>query len=124
MDEETKGMAGEPTPTKQAWEEARHLSEAVRDRAFKTGDERRQQLASEAGRIAERLEELAARDGGEPLVYAQRAADFVRRLENTLQAHSTEELLHLAEDRIRRRPGLFLAGCFAVGFGAARLLRK
>jgi len=123
MDEQSKEM-GHPSSLEEGREQVRRLGEAVRERAIRTGDERRTQLVDQLGRVAERLQELVSHDGSEPNEYAKRAADFVRNLERTLGDHSTEELLGMAEDKIRRRPGMFLAGCFALGFGVARLLRK
>jgi len=129
MDEQSKvtGMpqpAPAPSPIEAGKQQVRRLGDALRERALNVGEQRRGKIAGDIGRIAEKLEGLAAPDGGEGIEYARRAANVVRRLESTLGDHSTEELLGMAEQRIRRRPGLFLAGCFALGFGAARLLRK
>src|SRR5689334_317721 len=107
--------AQEPSALDEGKEQVRRLGEAARDRVMKSGEERRTQIVDRIGQIAERLEEVAAPDGGESNQYVQRAAEYVRRLERTLGQHSTEELLGLAEERIRQRPGLFLAGCFALG---------
>lgn len=127
MDEPSKPIgtpAQQPSAIDEGKEQVRRLGEAVRDRAMKSSEQRRGQIVDRIGKIAERLEEVAAPDGGESNQYVERAAGYVRRLERTLDQHSTEELLSMAEERIRERPGLFLAGCFALGFGAARLLRK
>ncbi len=126
MDEQSKstGMPTEPRPLEEGREQVRRLGEAVRDRALKSGEERRTRIVDQLGRLAERLADIGSPDGGEANDYARRAADLVRNVERTLGDHSTEELLGMAEDRIRERPGLFLAGCFALGFGVARLLRK
>jgi hypothetical protein len=110
-----------PTTTEQAKTEARNLGNAVRERAINTTEKQRQYFTGEIGDIARRLEELGDGQGGD---LAHKAAGWVRRLEQTLGEHSTEELLDLAGQRVKERPGLFLAGCFAAGFGVARLLRK
>ncbi len=126
MDEGSKRteMQGPSSALEEGKQQVRRLGDAVRERALKTGEQRREQLSQQLGRLAQRLEELAAPDGGEGVPYARRAAEMVRRVEGTVGDHSAEELLGMAEDRIRERPGLFLAGCFALGFGVARLLRK
>jgi len=117
-------MDEKQTTEPRSLEDVRRLGGAVRDRALKAGEERRTQLAEQLGRLAEKLERVAAPDGGEGVDYARRAAQKVRDMENLLDDHSAEELLRMAEDRVRERPGLFLAGCFVAGFGLARLLRK
>jgi hypothetical protein len=116
MDEPMKPET--PGSLEEGKEQVRRLGEAMRDRALKAGEQRREKLAGQVGRVAERLEDL----GDEQ--WSRRAAKMVRRLEDSLERNSAEDLLHIAEQRIRERPGLFLAGCFALGFGAARLLRK
>jgi hypothetical protein len=49
---------------------------------------------------------------------------MIQRAAQTLRNRSSEELLDDFEAQLRSRPGALLAGFFAAGFFAARLLRR
>jgi ElaB/YqjD/DUF883 family membrane-anchored ribosome-binding protein len=114
------------------------------------GEERLQQaagtLADQAGRTAEAkastamdqlgqaLEQVAqaAREAGESLrsqrpelaSVAETAADKVTEASQYLREHDAREVVATAEDVARRQPALVIAGGFALGLLAGRLLRS
>ena len=117
-----------PSGKQQLQEHSRRLSTALRDRAFGLGDDKKDLLAEQVNTFASKLESLKDRgNGSEPGLGDQVVGRVVELLESfgrTLEENSTEELLHKAEQQIKARPGLFIAGIAALGFLAARLVRR
>ena len=112
----------------QVQEHSRRLSSALRDRAFGLGDDKKDVLAEQVNSFASKLDGLKDRgNGSEPGLGDQlvrRLVDLLQSFGRTLEENSTEELLHKAEQQIKARPGLFIAGIAALGFLAARLVRR
>ncbi len=112
----------------QTVEHAQRLGTAARERLLRTADEKKDSLARGLESLAGNIDELGNRVGGGAEDLQRRAVDgaagAVRGLSRALDGRSTEELIDEAGRQIRQRPGLFLAGCVALGFLGARLLRR
>lgn len=108
-------------------EQARRLTSTTRERVLRTADEKKGQLSGKLDELARGIDELGHKAGGEdelPRKLVDSASRALRNVQSAIDNRSTEELIDEAGRQIRRRPGLFLASCFAVGFIGARLLRK
>jgi hypothetical protein len=108
-------------------EQAKRLSSATRERVFRTADERKGQLSDKLDELARNIDELGEKAGAQgelPRKLVGGASRALRSVQHTLDNRSTEELIDEVGRQIRRRPGMFLASCLAVGFIGARLLRK
>lgn len=117
-----------PGPAAHVKVQARRLTDAVKERALATSEEKKSDVSEHVGALAEKLDEIARRnDTDEPGMEDQlldRGVRMLRSVQRTLDDNSTEELIAKAEQRIVERPGLVIAGCLAAGFLAARLVRK
>jgi hypothetical protein len=108
-------------------ERAQRLASTIKERALATTETKKGVLSEEVGALAQKLDEIATHDEGEARLHEQvasRGARIFRRLQTALQEHSTEDLLARAEQQIKARPGLVIAGCLALGFIGARLVRR
>jgi hypothetical protein len=112
----------------QSIEHAQRLGTAARERLLRGADERKDSLARGLDGLAKNIDEIGERAGGEPEDLQRRAVDraaqAVRSVSRALSERSAEELIDEAGRQIRQRPGVFLAGCVALGFLGARLLRR
>jgi hypothetical protein len=112
----------------QVKEQAGRLTSAVKRRAITTGEQKKQALAEHLRTLVSKLEGIAHNgNGSEPGASEKvigRSVEWLRSVQENLENNSTEELLRKAEERITARPGLFIAGCLALGFIGARLVRK
>jgi hypothetical protein len=102
-------------------------------------DQARQQatsrLASQKHQATQGLQSLAQaldqssqqlRQQGQQSVaqYTSKAADQVEHLAHYLHQHDLNQLVGEAQDYARQHPVPFLAGAFAVGFAASRILKS
>jgi hypothetical protein len=108
--------------------QAHRLGDAMKQRAIATSDAKKTFFADQVGELVTRLEGISQpREGTEPGLQEQvvgRGVALLHKLESTLHENSTEELIGKVEQQMRARPGLFVAGCVALGFLGARLVRK
>lgn len=120
--------ASPPGPGEHVKAQARRITDAVKERAFATTEDKKTAVSGHVGALAEKLDGIErSGDMMEPGLEDQlldRGVRMLRGLQRTLDDNSTEELIAKAEQRIAERPGLVIAGCLAVGFLAARLVRK
>jgi hypothetical protein len=109
-------------------DEAKRLTSATKERVLRQADEKKGMIADKLEELARNIDEVGAKGGGDEEDLSRRlaesAARTVRSVERTLNERSTEELLAAAGRELRQRPGLLMAGCFALGFLGARLLRR
>jgi hypothetical protein len=109
-------------------EQARRLTDAVRQRAMTTSEDKKNVLSEHVSTLADKLDGIARpSDGSEPGIddrLIERGTGLLRRFEKVLDENSTKELLTKVEAQIKARPGLFIAGFLALGFMGARLVRK
>jgi hypothetical protein len=106
--------------------------ERVKERVVEQVETR---FADSTGRVAERVSTVAdtlksssedLRGRGEERVsqYVEQAADQVERIAAYLQDTDVADVVHRVERFARREPAVFMAGAFAVGFLASRLLKS
>lgn len=109
-------------------DQARRLTDAVRQRAMSTGEAKKSVLSEHVGTLVDKLDGIASpHEGSEPGMddrLIERGAGLLRRFQKVLDENSTQDLLSKAEAQIKARPGLFIAGFLALGFVGARLVRK
>jgi hypothetical protein len=102
-------------------EEVRRLGGAARRRIIAEADKRKSLVASRLEQLADSLESSETQGPEGKLLDS--AARIARNASSTLRNRSSEELLSNVEQGFRDRPGVFLAGCLALGFVGGRLLR-
>jgi hypothetical protein len=109
-------------------EKARRLGAMAKERAVKKAESRKSHLASELDNFAGTLEEvsrtLESRGDETQKKLVDRGAKLVRQASRQLRERSTEEILDAAERELKRRPGIAMAGAFALGFLGLRMLRS
>jgi hypothetical protein len=96
-------------------EQATRFSGAAKQRVLSTADEQK-------GRLAEQVAGFVSSVEGQGSAGA-RLAGWLREVQNALETRSTEDLLRSAGKKLEAHPGAFLAGCLALGFLGARLVR-
>jgi hypothetical protein len=106
-----------------AEEKAAQFGRIARDRVLGAADERKAELASNLEQLAGSLQELSDSSEGPQRQLVDGVARFARKASSTLKRRSSEELLGVAAKEISDRPGVIIAGCFALGFLGARLLK-
>jgi hypothetical protein len=123
MDPKQPQTGGEQAPAR-----ARRFTEAFKGRALARTEDKKIAVAAQIATLADKLEGISTGgDGSEaglqvPLL--DRGVGMLRNLQRALDANSTEDLIAKAHDRIRARPEVMVAGCVALGFLGARLLRR
>lgn len=126
---DTSQPSGVPVPHNghQVKQQARRLGDAVKQRAIATSEGKKTALADQLGSLVQKLEGIAGHEGSEagmPNQFIDRGIAMLRRFQSTLSDNSTQELIQKAEQQVKARPGLFIAGCLALGFFGARLVRR
>jgi hypothetical protein len=97
--------------------------ERVRDQVDQRSTQIGEQAGSTAGDLRSVAEQLRQQDKEAPARYADQAADRVEKAGRWLTETDADKLLHDAEDFGRRNPWAVVAGAFAVGFAASRVLK-
>jgi hypothetical protein len=113
----------------QTVEQARSLGASARERLLHEADDKKGRLARTLDELAGNVESGKLPEVGGEIDELQRkltggAARAMRSVSRKLEEQSTEELIASAGRAIRQRPGLFLAGCLAIGFLGGRMLRR
>lgn len=111
----------------QGLQQAKDLGATTRVRVLREVDQRKDALAQRLEKLAGSIDDVALRTGLQDDLQTHvvdRAARTVRNVSQALSTHTTSELFTAAGQKVRERPGLFLAGCLAMGFLGARLLRR
>lgn len=111
---------------------ANEMKERVKERVTEQVETRlaetRTRAAGHVSAVAETLHSSSEdlRDRGEEQVgrYVEKAADQVERIATYLQDADVGEVVDRVERFARREPAAFMAGAFAVGFLASRLLKS
>jgi hypothetical protein len=105
-------------------EQVKRLGGITKDRVYHQVDGKKEQLVKSLHGLVDTLEGMGK--GGnlgaaQPLV--DNALQVIHRVSDRLEHGSTEDLVRDAQTQIRQRPGLFIAGCVALGFFAGRFLK-
>lgn len=105
-------------------ERVKELGGITRDRVYDTVDSRKGELVQGLHDFTSTLEKVSREI---PSGFARQAVDsavgFLHKTTDRIENETTAELLSDAQDRIRERPALFVAGCVALGFFAGRFLK-
>jgi hypothetical protein len=100
-------------------QQVKELGQTTKERAFREIDTKRESFASEVEKLAGTLEnQRGESEVAGPVL--QLAASAARRLSTMMRDHSAEELLQ----QVMRNPTAVLAGTFALGFVATRILKE
>ena len=100
-------------------EQAKQIGETAKARTLREMESKRQEFAGEFEKLADVLEKQETQ-GEVPSQIVGLAARATRSLATTLHDRSAEEILQ----GVRRSPVAVLAGSFALGFVAFRLLKS
>jgi len=105
-------------------EQVRRLGGITKDKVYHQVDGKKEQLVKSLQGIVGTLESMGK--GGnlgpaQPLL--DNALGVIHRVSDRLENGSTEDLVRDAQTQIRQRPGVFIAGCVALGFLAGRFLK-
>lgn len=108
----------------QGKEQMKRVTGATRERVYHQVDSKKGDLIEGLHGLVSTLENASRDSEGLSQQVIQHAVGYVRRFSDRIENGSTEELVADARQFIRQRPGAFFAGCLAVGFLAARLLKE
>ena len=98
--------------------QVKDIAQTAKERALHELDNRRKGIAAEVDKLASVLEKQGG-EGGAATPILDAAASAARGLSNTIRTRSSEELFR----GLARSPMAVLAGSFALGFLALRLLK-
>lgn len=112
------GATAEREPPRERVESTRGSARTAMYRAM---DRRKDQVCEGLDQLSDTL-----RSSGDGVSHrlSESAAGYAKKASSYLRGHSSEELFDSTVSEIKERPGLLLAGCFALGFFGARLLRS
>jgi hypothetical protein len=107
-----------------AKEQVKQLSGVARGRVYSQVDSRKGELVKGLQGLVSTLETASNNEEAamvRPLLTG--AVGLLRKTSDRLENGTTEELLADAQAQVRQRPGLFIAGCVAVGFALGRFIK-
>jgi hypothetical protein len=105
-------------------EQAKRLSGITRERIYQQVDSRKGELVEGLHQLVSTLETAGQNlPGGVAQSVLGSAVGVIRKASDRIENGSTEELLRDVQTQVRQRPGLFVAGCVALGFFAGRFLK-
>jgi ElaB/YqjD/DUF883 family membrane-anchored ribosome-binding protein len=125
MDDSRSPAVAKATEIAQAGKEkVKELGGVARGRVLDRVDERKHEVVQGLHTLADTLDK-ASRDVPEGIARTAlgSAVGLIHKATDRIENGTTEELLREAQDRVRERPGLFVAGCVALGFLAGRLVK-
>ncbi|MCY1016200.1 hypothetical protein [Pyxidicoccus sp. MSG2] len=105
-------------------EQVKQLSGVAKGRVYSQVESRKGELVKGIQGLVSTLESVARNDEAavaRPLLTS--AVGVLRKTSDRLENGTTEELLADAQEQVRQRPGLFIAGCVAVGFALGRFIK-
>jgi hypothetical protein len=105
-------------------EQVKRLGGITKDKVYHQVDGKKEQLVKSLHGITGTLESLGKDSNlgpAQPLI--DNALRVIHRVSDRLEHGSTEELVREAQTQIRQRPGVFIAGCVALGFLAGRFMK-
>lgn len=106
---------------RQGKEEATKLKGLTRSSLMEQADSRKAEVAGALKELAKTLDGAANKPELAPIL--GRVSGVIRRTSSALESNSSEQLLAKGQQQFRARPGAFLAGLFALGFLAGRVIR-
>ena len=105
-------------------EQVKRFTGVTRDRVYHQVDDRKEDLIKGIQGFVSTLENASQNADGLSQQVLQGAVGYIRKFSDRIENGTTEELVHEARQFIREKPAPFFAGCIAVGFLAARLLKE
>jgi hypothetical protein len=105
-------------------EQVKRFTGVTRDRVYHQVDDRKEDLIKGIQGFVSTLENASQNADGLSQQVLQGAVGYLRKFSDRIENGTTEELVHEARQFIREKPAPFFAGCIAVGFLAARILKE
>jgi hypothetical protein len=87
-------------------------------------DDKKEDIIKSIQGFVSTLENASQNADGLSQQVLQGAVGYIRKFSDRIENGTTEELVTEARQFIREKPAPFFAGCIAVGFLAARLLKE
>ncbi|WP_375771685.1 hypothetical protein NR798_12550 [Archangium gephyra] len=109
--------------TAQGKEQVKRFTGVTRDRVYHQIDDRKGDLIKGLQGFVSTLENASQNADGFSQQFLNGAVGYVRQFSDRIENGSTEELVRDAKQFIREKPAPFFAGCVALGFLAARILK-
>jgi hypothetical protein len=105
-------------------EQVKRLGGTTRDRVYHQVDGRKEEVIKSLHGLVDTLQGAGKAGNLGPVQgLVDGAVQIIHRVSDRLERGSTEDLVRDAQAQIRQRPGVFIAGCVALGFFAGRLLK-
>ncbi|HEX8435829.1 hypothetical protein [Archangium sp.] len=110
--------------TAQGKEQVKRFTGVTRDRVYQQVDSKKGELIKGLQGFVSTLENASQNADGVSQQVLGSAVGYIRKFSDRIENDSTEELVRDAQQFIREKPVPFFAGCIAVGFLAARILKE
>lgn len=108
----------------QGKEQVKRFTGVTRDRVYHQVDSRKGDLIKGLQGFVSTLENASQNADGFSQQVLDGAVGYIRKFSDRIENGSTEELMRDAKQFVREKPAPFFAGCVALGFLAARLLKE
>lgn len=108
----------------QGKEQMKRVTGATRERVYHQVDSRKDDLIKGLHGFVSTLENASQNADGFSQQVLDGALGYIRKFSDRIENGSTEELVRDAKQFVREKPAPFFAGCVALGFLAARLLKE
>jgi hypothetical protein len=105
-------------------EQVKRFSGVTRDRVYHQVDNKKGELIKNLQGFVSTLENASRDADGFSQQVLQGAVGYIRKFSDRIENGSTEELVRETRRFIREKPAPFFAGCVALGFLAARILKE
>ena len=110
--------------TAQGKEQVKRFTGVTRERVYHQVDSRKGDLIKNLQGFVSTLENASQNADGFSQQLLSGTVGYVRRVSDRIENGSTEELVRDVKHFIREKPAPFFAGCVALGFLAARILKE
>jgi hypothetical protein len=108
----------------QGKEQVKRFTGVTRDRVYHQVDSRKDDLIKNLQGFVSTLENASRNADGFSQQLLGGAVGYIRKFSDRIENGTTEELVRDARHFIREKPAPFFAGCIALGFLAARVLKE
>jgi hypothetical protein len=108
----------------QGKEQVKRFTGATRERVYHQVDSRKDDLIKGLHGFVSTLENASQNADGFSQQVLNGAVGYIRKFSDRIENGSTEDLMRDAKRFVHEKPAPFFAGCVALGFLAARLLKE
>ncbi|WNG39161.1 hypothetical protein F0U61_39965 [Archangium violaceum] len=108
----------------QGKEQVKRFTGVTRDRVYHQVDSRKDELVKGLQGFISTLENASQNADGMSQQVLHGAVGYIRKFSDRIENGTTEELMQDARQFVREKPAPFFAGCIALGFLAARILKE